>query len=93
MALDPPLSINRCPDFPDLIEKPSFSQNEFRHGTPTPRDGNNCRNLKLNPDLKSSANVGNAYNEVKTDGKFCSECGTSLSMTAKFCPECGSTQE
>ena len=57
MALDPPLSINRCPDFPDLIEKPSFSQNEFRHGTPTPRDGNNCRNLKLNPDLKSSANV------------------------------------
>ena len=44
-------------------------------------------------EVKSSANVGNAYNEVKTDGKFCSECGTSLSMTAKFCPECGTTQE
>ena len=43
--------------------------------------------------VKSSASVGNAYNEVKTDGKFCSECGTSLSMTAKFCPECGTTQE
>ena len=43
--------------------------------------------------VKSSANVGNAYNEVKTDGKFCSECGTTLSMTAKFCPECGTTQE
>ncbi len=37
--------------------------------------------------VKSSAFVGNAYNEVKSDGKFCSECGTSLSMTAKFCPE------
>ena len=43
--------------------------------------------------VKSSASVGTAYNEVKTDGKFCSECGTSLSMTAKFCPECGTTQE
>ena len=43
--------------------------------------------------VKSLANVGNAYNEVKTDGKFCSECGTTLSMTAKFCPECGTTQE
>ena len=43
--------------------------------------------------VKSSANVGNAYNEVKADGKFCSECGTTLSMTAKFCPECGTTQE
>ena len=43
--------------------------------------------------VKSSASVGNAYNEVKTDGKVCSECGTSLSMTAKFCPECGTTQE
>jgi len=43
--------------------------------------------------VKSSANVGNAYNEVKEDGKFCSECGATLSMTAKFCPECGTTQE
>ena len=43
--------------------------------------------------VKSSAIVGNAYNEVKVDGKFCSECGTSLSTTAKFCPECGITQE
>ena len=43
--------------------------------------------------VKSSANVGNAFMEVKQDGKFCSECGTTLSMTAKFCPECGTTQE
>ena len=43
--------------------------------------------------VKSSANVGNAYNEVQSDGKFCSECGTSLSSTAKFCPKCGTTQE
>ena len=36
--------------------------------------------------VRSSATIGNAYNEEKTDGKFCSECGTSLSTTAKFCP-------
>ena len=41
----------------------------------------------------SSATYGNAYNEEKQEGKFCSECGTSLSATAKFCPECGTTQE
>ena len=43
--------------------------------------------------VRTSAAYGNAYNEVKSDGKFCSECGTSLSATAKFCPECGTTQE
>jgi len=43
--------------------------------------------------VKTSANVGNAFMEVKQDGKFCSECGNTLSMTAKFCPECGTTQE
>ena len=43
--------------------------------------------------VRSSATVGNAYVEPKSDGKFCSECGTSLSATAKFCPECGTTQE
>ncbi len=43
--------------------------------------------------VKSSAFLGNAYNEEKNDGKFCSECGTTLSATAKFCPECGTTQE
>ncbi|MDH3853688.1 MAG: zinc-ribbon domain-containing protein, partial [Nitrosopumilus sp.] len=36
--------------------------------------------------------LGNAYNEQKPEGNFCSECGTSLSATAKFCPECGTTQ-
>ena len=36
--------------------------------------------------VRSSANVGNAYNETQSDGKFCSECGSaSLSATAKFC--------
>ena len=43
--------------------------------------------------VRSSATVGNAYVEQQADGKFCSECGTSLSATAKFCPECGATQE
>jgi hypothetical protein len=43
--------------------------------------------------VKSSGLMGNAYTEQKTDGKFCSECGNSLSSTAKFCPECGTTQE
>ncbi len=43
--------------------------------------------------VKSSAFMGNAYKEEHSDGKFCSECGTSLSATAKFCPECGTTQE
>ncbi|KER05496.1 zinc-ribbon domain protein [Marine Group I thaumarchaeote SCGC AAA799-E16] len=43
--------------------------------------------------VKSSGLVGNAYTEQKTDGKFCSECGNSLSATAKFCSECGTTQE
>jgi hypothetical protein len=42
--------------------------------------------------VKSSAFLGNAYNEQKSEGNFCSECGTSLSATAKFCPECGTTQ-
>ena len=42
--------------------------------------------------VKSSAFVGNAFNEVQNNGKFCSECGTSLSDSAKFCPECGTTQ-
>jgi len=43
--------------------------------------------------VRSSATVGNAYNEQRTDGNFCSECGTSLSSTARFCPECGTTQD
>ncbi len=42
--------------------------------------------------VRSNAFVGNAYSETKTDGKFCSECGSGLSATAKFCPECGTTQ-
>ena len=43
--------------------------------------------------VKSSTTYGNAFQEQQIDGKFCSECGTSLSATAKFCPECGATQE
>jgi len=43
--------------------------------------------------VKSSALVGNAFNEQNASRKFCSECGTRLSDTAKFCPECGTTQE
>ena len=42
--------------------------------------------------VKSSAFVGNAFKEEQKDGKFWSECGTSLSASAKFCPECGTTQ-
>lgn len=43
--------------------------------------------------VRSTAVVGNAYNEQQPDGKFCSECGANISATAKFCPECGITQE
>lgn len=43
--------------------------------------------------VRSSAVYGNAYKEEKKDGRFCSECGASISATAKFCPECGTTQE
>jgi len=43
--------------------------------------------------ISSSAFMGNPYKEENKDGKFCSECGTTLSATAKFCPECGTTQE
>jgi hypothetical protein len=43
--------------------------------------------------VKSSSLIGNAYNEQISSGKFCSECGNTLSATAKFCPECGTTQE
>ena len=35
--------------------------------------------------VKSSASVGIAYNKVKSDGKFCFYCGTSLLMTDKIC--------
>ena len=42
--------------------------------------------------VKSSAAYGNVYKTVNKDGKFCSECGVSISATAKFCPECGTTQ-
>jgi len=43
--------------------------------------------------VKSSNVYGNAFSEASSDGKFCSECGTTLSKTAKFCPECGTTQD
>lgn len=43
--------------------------------------------------VKSSNVYGNAFSEANSDGKFCSECGTTLSKTAKFCPECGTTQD
>ena len=42
--------------------------------------------------VSSSAFLGNAYKEEQTDGKFCSECGATLSATAKFCSECGATR-
>lgn len=41
----------------------------------------------------SSATYGNAVKEESNDGKFCAECGASLSATAKFCPECGATAD
>ncbi|MDO8640487.1 MAG: zinc-ribbon domain-containing protein [Nitrosarchaeum sp.] len=43
--------------------------------------------------VKSSNVYGNAFSEASSDGKFCSECGATLSKTAKFCPECGTTQD
>ena len=41
----------------------------------------------------STAKYGNPYKETKQEGRFCSECGSSLSSSAKFCPECGTTQD
>ncbi|RNJ75567.1 MAG: zinc-ribbon domain-containing protein [Nitrosopumilus sp. B06] len=42
--------------------------------------------------VRSTATVGNAYSK-KQDGRFCHECGKTLSSGAKFCPECGTTQD
>lgn len=42
----------------------------------------------------STAKYGNAYKEDGGgEGRFCFECGTSISKTARFCPECGTTQD
>ena len=42
--------------------------------------------------VRSTATIGNAYSK-KQDGRFCHECGNTLSSGAKFCPECGTTQD
>ncbi|MDE1725633.1 MAG: zinc-ribbon domain-containing protein [Thaumarchaeota archaeon] len=36
---------------------------------------------------------GSVNAEAGPDSKFCSECGTKLSVNARFCTECGATQE
>ena len=41
--------------------------------------------------------MGDLYGSVNTqtdsDSKFCSECGSKLSLIAKFCTECGANQD
>ena len=33
--------------------------------------------------------VGSSHSGINTGGKFCTNCGASVSEQAKFCPECG----
>ncbi len=41
----------------------------------------------------SNAQDKPASNAQQSTGKFCPECGASVSPTAKFCPECGKQQQ
>ena len=43
--------------------------------------------------VRNTGMYGNPQQEMGSDVKFCSECGTKISATARFCPECGSTQD
>ncbi|MFI5416701.1 MAG: zinc-ribbon domain-containing protein [Nitrososphaerales archaeon] len=36
---------------------------------------------------------GNVNKVTDSDTKFCSECGSKISLSAKFCTECGATQD
>lgn len=36
---------------------------------------------------------GSINTQTETNSKFCSECGSKLSLIAKFCTECGATQD
>lgn len=36
---------------------------------------------------------GSVQTEIGSSTKFCSECGTKLSLNAKFCTECGANQD
>jgi hypothetical protein len=36
---------------------------------------------------------GNISEEADTSSRFCSECGTKLSVNARFCTECGTNQD
>ena len=43
--------------------------------------------------VRPSSMYGSTETQTTSDTKFCSQCGTKISMTAKFCPDCGSTQD
>ena len=43
--------------------------------------------------ISGSDLYGGIQSEVGSDSKFCSDCGTKLSLNARFCTECGATQE
>ena len=43
--------------------------------------------------VRVSGMYGNQETETGSNIKFCSECGSKMSISGKFCPECGSTQD
>lgn len=43
--------------------------------------------------MKSTSLYGGINNHTETNSKFCTECGSKLSLVAKFCTECGANQD
>jgi len=43
--------------------------------------------------VKSTGLYGNVQAESGSSARFCSECGTKLSLNAKFCTQCGANQD
>ncbi|TBR09958.1 MAG: zinc ribbon domain-containing protein [Candidatus Nitrosotenuis sp.] len=43
--------------------------------------------------VRNTSMYGNINKVSDSDTKFCSECGSKISLSAKFCTECGATQD
>ena len=43
--------------------------------------------------VRTSGMYGNQAAETNSDVKFCSECGSKISINARFCTDCGATQD
>lgn len=43
--------------------------------------------------VRNTSMYGNVNKVTDSDTKFCSECGSKISLSAKFCTECGATQD